>query len=108
MICDIIDKLDCLPAVLNGISVAESYDGLDAGFAADLLGFTKLRKELVGLASGRVLEVAVGTGINLPLYNWSRVTAYTGVDLSPGMLSQVLVLLSLFLSVADICVCHIL
>jgi ubiquinone/menaquinone biosynthesis C-methylase UbiE len=36
-------------------------------------------------ASGTVLEVAVGTGLNLPLY--SRDVTVTGVDLSPGMLA---------------------
>jgi SAM-dependent methyltransferase len=36
-------------------------------------------------ASGEVLEVAVGTGLNLPFYR-SGVTI-TGVDLSPGMLA---------------------
>lgn len=68
---------------------AETYDDLDAGAAADLLGFSKLRRRLVALASGDVLEVAVGTGINLPLYDTSRIASYTGLDLSAGMLEQV-------------------
>lgn len=39
-------------------------------------------------ASGSVLEVAVGTGLNLPLYDWSAITSFTCMDLSKGMLNQ--------------------
>ena len=44
---------------------------------------------MLAQASGSVLEVAVGTGLNLPLYNASAIETYTGLDLSPEMLSQV-------------------
>ena len=34
------------------------------------------------------LQVGVGTGLNLPLYDRTQVTQVTGLDLSPGMLEQ--------------------
>jgi ubiquinone/menaquinone biosynthesis C-methylase UbiE len=42
------------------------------------------RSWLVSRARGRVLEIAVGTGIDLPLY--SDEVSLTGLDLSPAML----------------------
>jgi ubiquinone/menaquinone biosynthesis C-methylase UbiE len=67
---------------------AGTYDRLDGGAAADALGFGDGRAALLARASGRVLELAVGTGLNLPLYDWSAVSELTAVDLSAGMLSQ--------------------
>jgi ubiquinone/menaquinone biosynthesis C-methylase UbiE len=41
-----------------------------------------------GRAAGEVLEVAIGTGRNLPFYpNGSAITRLVGVDWSPGMLA---------------------
>jgi ubiquinone/menaquinone biosynthesis C-methylase UbiE len=48
--------------------------------------FGDTRQWVCRQAEGRVLEVAVGTGLNLPLYH-DDVTV-TGVDLSPAMLEQ--------------------
>lgn len=38
------------------------------------------RQKLVPLATGRVLEVGLGTGLNLPYYDKSKVVSITGVD----------------------------
>jgi ubiquinone/menaquinone biosynthesis C-methylase UbiE len=35
-----------------------------------------------------VLETAVGTGLNLPFYNFAVLQSLTAIDLSPGMLAQ--------------------
>jgi len=44
------------------------------------------RRELIGTVSGKVLEVGVGTGKNLPYYPPG--TELTGVDISPKMLKR--------------------
>jgi len=48
---------------------AAAYDGLDGAAPAAALGFPDLRRDLLGRARGHVLELAVGTGLNLPLYD---------------------------------------
>ena len=53
------------------------------------MGFPQLRKELLAQASGCVLELAVGTGLNLPLYTGDTVTALSAIDISHAMLQQV-------------------
>lgn len=50
----------------------------------ELLGIRKLRRELLQRASGKVLEIAVGTGRNLRYY--PKDCQITAVDLSPAML----------------------
>src|SRR5215831_3841033 len=70
--------------------IAEKYDRFARWFdwvegVPDLLGVRKLRRRLFRQASGRVLEVAVGTGKNLPYYPVScRIIA---VDVSREMLN---------------------
>ncbi|WP_261132214.1 class I SAM-dependent methyltransferase [Bacillus sp. Marseille-Q3570] len=44
----------------------------------------KFRKRIIPDAEGEVLEVAIGTGLNLPFYK--NVTALTGIDFSREML----------------------
>jgi len=69
---------------------AETYDDLDGGSAAKALGIDDARSELLGKASGRVLEIGAGTGLNLEKYNFgdTGVTSLTLVDISEGMLGQ--------------------
>jgi methyltransferase OMS1, mitochondrial len=61
----------------DGPSKALSADEFDAHLdkSEARYGITDLRTQLAGHAVGHVLEVAVGTGRNLALYDWGRVTA---------------------------------
>ena len=69
-------------------SYAESYDELDGGKAADILGLDVARTKLFRQARGNVLEIACGTGLNLNKYDPSKVTSLTLVDVSEGMLNE--------------------
>ncbi|WP_026122592.1 class I SAM-dependent methyltransferase [Nocardiopsis halotolerans] len=60
--------------------------GYDQGERLQRLVLGATRARLCGRARGRVLEVAVGTGHNLPYYPDG--VEVTGVDLSPGMLAR--------------------
>ena len=62
---------------------AQWYDFVEG--VPDLLGVRKLRQRLLRRASGKVLEVAVGTGKNLLYY--PEGCQITAVDLSDGMLT---------------------
>lgn len=56
---------------------------------ARLFGIPAMRERLLQMATGRVLEVAVGTGLNLPFYHFEQIASFTGLDISRGMLQQV-------------------
>ncbi|MBW8784191.1 MAG: class I SAM-dependent methyltransferase [Novosphingobium sp.] len=47
-----------------------------------------LRRDVVPLAHGRVLELGCGGGINQPLYDRARVTSFAGIDPSPRLLDH--------------------
>jgi SAM-dependent methyltransferase len=46
------------------------------------------RRKVVREARGRVLEIGVGTGKNLPLYDPQITQELVGIDFSPGMLGR--------------------
>jgi len=59
------------------------YDFLEAPMEKAFAGW---RQELLAGARGRVLEVGVGTGKNLPYY--PEGTEITGIDFSPNMIAR--------------------
>jgi len=71
---------------------AASYDQLDGGAASDLLGIAQARRDLIRQASGKVLEIGVGTGLNLDKYvaggSNNQIESLTLVDISDGMLQE--------------------
>jgi ubiquinone/menaquinone biosynthesis C-methylase UbiE len=46
------------------------------------------RKRWVPRASGHVLEVGVGTGLNIPFFDASRATSVIGLDVAPQLLAK--------------------
>ena len=54
-------------------------------FACGLSALTEKRKQVVPTAEGRVVEVGIGSGLNLPFYDPSRVERVIGVDPDDGM-----------------------
>jgi ubiquinone/menaquinone biosynthesis C-methylase UbiE len=54
-------------------------------FACSLKPARKQREKVVPLAEGRVLEIGVGSGLNLPHYDATKVTKIWGLDPSPEM-----------------------
>lgn len=69
-------------------SLLPPRDALDGGGAARALGLDALRADALARCEGDVLELAVGTGLNLRAYDANRVKTYTAIDLSPGMLAR--------------------
>ena len=68
---------------------AATYDTAYSGsLVSRAIAFDKLRDSVVSKASGQVLELGVGTGLNLPFYKESMVNSLIGIDISTGMLEQ--------------------
>jgi ubiquinone/menaquinone biosynthesis C-methylase UbiE len=61
--------------------VAKNYDKME-----QMMFFNKHRESLIALANGKVLELGVGTGANLPYY--SKNLSVTGIDFSREMLEK--------------------
>jgi ubiquinone/menaquinone biosynthesis C-methylase UbiE len=78
-----------MPIAFTAQEISEKYDHFARWYdlvegVLDLLGLRKLRQRLLRQVSGKVLEVAVGTGKNLLYY--PRPCKITGVDVSRKML----------------------
>lgn len=69
-------------------SFSSTYDDLDGGKLAKVLGIEDLRHSTIARARGKVLEVAFGTGLNLPSYPRDKITSIDAIDLSAGMLAE--------------------
>jgi ubiquinone/menaquinone biosynthesis C-methylase UbiE len=54
-------------------------------FVCGLKPIMRQREKIVPLAQGRVLEVGVGSGLNLPYYDAGKVSKVIGLDPSPEM-----------------------
>ena len=72
--------------------VAKTFDAMAAHYDRQIGRFERFvlgdaRKWAVDQAHGRVVEIAVGTGLNLPLYG-DDVEYVIGVDISTAMLDQ--------------------
>lgn len=58
---------------------------IDFGMRSERL--VRLREGVVGAAAGRVLEIGIGSGLNLPFYR-REVEAVLGIDPSPELLAK--------------------
>jgi ubiquinone/menaquinone biosynthesis C-methylase UbiE len=54
-------------------------------FACSLKPIRRQREKLVPHAKGRVLEIGIGSGLNLPYYDRSKVSRLLGLEPSPEM-----------------------
>lgn len=49
-------------------------------FACKQSSLTKQREKVIPLAKGNVLEIGIGTGLNLPIYDGSKIGKLTAID----------------------------
>ena len=57
-------------------------------FACSLQPAMRQREKVVPLARGRVLEIGLGSGLNLPYYDANKVSKLLGLDPSPEMIKM--------------------
>jgi ubiquinone/menaquinone biosynthesis C-methylase UbiE len=57
-------------------------------FACGQKGIEKRRRLVLPLASGKVFELGCGGGLNQQFYDWSRVTAFSGIDPHEALLES--------------------
>jgi len=82
-----VNNLPISPTVYkNYDKFANSYDDLNSGLYSRAFGIDSMRSMAGEYAQGEVLEVAVGTGLQLPYYRLNKISSYTGIDKSDGML----------------------
>ena len=48
--------------------------------------FFKQRQKIVPMAYGKVLEVGIGSGLNMPLLNTDKISSLTGIDPSEELI----------------------
>ncbi|WP_242092224.1 class I SAM-dependent methyltransferase [Aestuariivivens sediminicola] len=48
----------------------------------------KQREKIIPLAHGKVLEIGIGSGLNLPFYNQNNINHLTAIDPSPDIWNQ--------------------
>ena len=81
-----------LSAKLTAVQVQSAYNDIAdqyekrTWFDQHILGVARLRRKLLSKATGKILEVACGTGQNFALF--APHSEITAVDLSPKMLEQ--------------------
>jgi ubiquinone/menaquinone biosynthesis C-methylase UbiE len=49
---------------------------------------TRQRKKIIPLVSGRVLEIGMGTGLNLPFYDFKKIKSLKGLEPSSKMIAM--------------------
>lgn len=86
--CNVADALTPEEASVAYDSYAANYDALDGGTASTVLGLDGARASLFRKAKGKVLEIGVGTGLNLSKYDASQASSLTVVDIAEGMLAE--------------------
>ncbi len=75
---------------INVNELQDAYDDLAAQYEKKtwldqyILGVARQRKQLMSKARGKILDVACGTGLNLPIF--PATSEITAIDLSPRML----------------------